>query len=89
MNNKPLKKSYQNAIAKIRELGFTEPPTSQTRTNPYSGQSCELEPLAVMIYDFVTTRTLVCGQHFTQQTWDNCRYVFMTLWPDAYMTLID
>ena len=84
-----IKKSYQNAIDKVRELGFKEPQTNEKRTNPFSGVSCELEPLAVMLYDFITVRNLTCGIHYTKQTWDNARYCFATLWPDEYYKLID
>jgi hypothetical protein len=83
------KKSYLNAVLKIRKLGFVEPATSEIRQNPYSGVSCELSPLAVMIYDFVTTTKFVCGKDYARQTWDNARYCFMEQWPDEYYKLID
>ena len=42
-----------------------------------------------MLYDFITTKTLVCGKDFTRQTWDNARYCFATEWPEQYYDLLD
>lgn len=84
-----MKKSFQNAIAAIRKLGFVEPTTPQERRNPYTGKTHTLVPLAVMVYDFITTRTFVCGKDYTRQTWDNARYGFMAEWPDEYYDLLD
>lgn len=84
-----LKKSYVNAIAKVRELKFVEPAMKENRTNPFTGSTHTLEPLACMLYDFITTRTLVCGRDYTRQTWDNARYAFLTLWPNEYYDLLD
>lgn len=84
-----MKKSYLNAIAKIRTLGFTEPAADEIRTNPFSGKARTLKPLAVMLYDFITTREFACGKDYSRQTWDNARYYFLTEWPEAYYDLID
>jgi hypothetical protein len=84
-----LMKSHLNAIERIRALGFKEPAEPQPRRNPYTGLQHTLEPLAVMLYDFITTRTLVCGKDFTRQTWDNARYCFNIQWPREYYDLLD
>ena len=91
-----MKKSYENAIAKIRELGFTEPSTKQERRNPITGVECILEPLACMLYDFIvfkfggTPSEMLCrGQKVTRQTWDHARWCFQTTWSDEYYKLID
>jgi hypothetical protein len=84
-----MKKSYLNAIEKVRALGFKEPSQPEFRVNPCTGASAKLLPLAVMLYDFITTRQFVCGKDYTRQTWDNARYCFCENWPDEYYKLID
>ncbi len=86
---KTLKKSYLNSIEKIKKLGFKEPAAAATRTNPFTGRSLTLQPLEVMLYDFITTRTFVCGQDYTRQMWDHARYAVLELNPQAYYDLID
>jgi len=54
-------------------------------TNPFSGRSCELEPEAVALYDFIK------GCEIFEQ-WEAMRVAldyFMTKWPGEYMTLLD
>lgn len=82
-------KNFLKSIEKVRALGFKEPAQNEVRTNPYTGRSHSLEPLAVMLYDFITTRDLVCGRDYTRGTWDNARYAFAEMWPDEYMNLLD
>lgn len=84
-----MKKSYQRAIDAIRALGFKEPAQPDTRTNPFTGKSRLLCPLACMLYDFITVKHLTCGKDYTRQTWDNARYCFLEQWPDEYYDLID
>ena len=89
MKTKPLNKTQVKLIATIGALGFREPSTPETRTNPFSGVTCALSPLACKVYDFVTTQHLVCGRDYTRKDWDNARYLFCAQWPNEYMDLID
>lgn len=84
-----MKKSFEKAITEIRKLGFTEPPAPATRVNPFTGACHVLEPLAVMVYDFITTAKFVCGRDYSRQTWDNARYGFAEVWPNEYYDLLD
>ena len=85
---KPLTKTQIKLIATIEKLGFREPSAPQPRTNPFSGATFTLSPLACKVYDFITTR-LVCGRDYTRKDWDNARYLFRAQWPNEYMDLID
>lgn len=92
-----MKKSYQNAVEKIRALGFTEPPAPEVRRNKFTGKQHLLQPLAVMLFDFITAPQdrdpkgfgLINGRPVTRQTWDNARYLFQTTWSDEYYDLLD
>jgi hypothetical protein len=88
---KKLMKSYQNALKKMHELGIRVGNESAERVNPYSGAKHTLEPLAVTLYDFIIDQHAagMVGRLFPVQTWDNARYLFLTLWPDEYYDLID
>lgn len=86
-----LMKSYQNALRKIHELGYTVGTESAMRSNPFTGVSRTLEPLAVTLYDFIIREYNAgnVGKRFPVSTWDNARYLFLTLWSDEYYDLID
>jgi hypothetical protein len=96
---KKLAKSQLNAIAKMEQFGVTLPAQAEIRSNPFTGVQVELCPLAVAMFDFITlsyknylaTRGVFSfnGHKFTVSTWDNSRYAFLALWPDAYYNLID
>lgn len=95
---RPLMKSYINAVLKMQELGITLPAQADKRTNPYSGMSHELTPIQLAIFDFIIEvarhyeKTFVLqyrGKKVTQSTFDNARYLFMTLWPNKYYDLLD
>jgi len=89
MTDKPISKSFQRAIDAAKRLGFTEPKMKMKISNPYTRVSCELEPLAVMMYNFITTKEFVCEKDFTRQEWDWARYGFMAQWPEEYYKLLD
>jgi len=84
-----MNKSQIKLIAKITEMGYVAPKSPEVRTNPYSGASRVLEPLACQLYDFVTTRHHVCGRDYTRAEWDRARYLFAEKWPPQYMDLLD
>ena len=86
---KPLKKSQLRVLATVDRLGYIIPGNGEVRTNPYSGAACLLCPLAVALYDFITTQNYCCGRDYTRTDWDNARYLFLELWPDEYYKLID
>lgn len=71
------------------KLGFEQPTAPQERTNPFTLRKHVLEPEAVQLYDFITTRKFVCGKDYTRQAWDNARYYFCTKWPTEYFELLD
>lgn len=54
-------------------------------TNPYSGKSVELEPLAVAMYDLIKGCELL-GDHNTMRT---AISMFIDRWPKEYFILLD
>ena len=54
-------------------------------TNPYSGVSVKLSPTAVALYDYIKGCEITGNYKF----FDQARYAFNTLWPEAYMNLLD
>jgi len=82
-------KAQVSLLTRLSALGFGEPSSPQPRTNPFSGATRTLTPLACKLYDFITARTLVCGRDYTRKDWDNARYMFMGNWSSEYMDLID
>jgi len=57
----------------------------ETVINPFSRQSCELEPLGVALYDYVIGAEAL-GLHDNKCKAIN---VFRKLYPDEYYTLLD
>ena len=102
INGKKLSKSQINLLAKLADkFNVTLSPIPAVRSNPYSGVSVALEPLAVTLFDFIIGKYragLVKGSSLASlsnpnaiptQVWDSSRYLFLALWPDAYYKLID
>jgi len=58
----------------------TEP---QTVTNPFSGESCVLEPEAVAMYDYIKGCE-ICGTDFSDVMEE-----FIKRYPEEYMILLD
>jgi len=54
--------------------------------NPYSGDKCMLEPVAVAIYDFIKGCEMT-GRY--GRDFNRARNTFCENWPDEYMTLLD
>jgi hypothetical protein len=97
-NGKKLLKSYVNAVIAMQNLGVTLPTNAETRGNRFTGVTHELTPIQLAIFDFVmatalnyeaTYRLSYNGQKVNQSTFDNARYLFMTLWPTKYYDLLD
>lgn len=86
---KTMKPSQLKLIEQVRALGFKEPQFPEARTNPFSGVRHGLQPTACMLYDFITTKNLVCGKDYTRKLWDECRMLFLEIWPDEYYDLLD
>jgi hypothetical protein len=76
-------------LGRIEKLGYLKPAQNEKRTNPFSGISHTLEPLACQLYDFVTTRHHTCGLDYTRADWDRARYWFLANWPREYYDLLD
>jgi hypothetical protein len=55
-------------------------------TNPYSQVSVLLPPKAVALYDFIKGCEML---RTSQKDFDQARYAFAELWPDAYIKLLD
>jgi hypothetical protein len=91
IDGKKLSKSELNLLKKIDALGVTGIETNERRSNPYSGVVRMLSPLAVTLYDFIIIQYNAgnVGKLFSVSLWDNCRYMFLKYWPDAYYDLID
>lgn len=64
---------------------------SETVFNPLSGAREILEPQAVALYDFIKGLELMIHQGKIKdiRTFDRARYLFLKLYPDAYMNLLD
>jgi hypothetical protein len=100
MSTPTLNKRQQKLITKL-DLPLPDGP--EERTNPYTGRSCILNPLAVALYDFITESNAI-GQldifrrppsvrykdkAYAIRDWDGARMIFRIMWPDEYMDLID
>ena len=54
-------------------------------TNPFSGRSCELEPLAVALYDYIKG----CEAMKEYKEMGLALGIFAAKWPSEYYTLLD
>ncbi len=90
-NGKKLTAPQKNLLAKLAKLGVRAATEPGVRTNPYSGTTHTLEPLAVTLYDFIwfQYKTGMVGKLFPVSVWDRARYMFANLWPTIYMDLLD
>jgi len=70
-------------IKGIGEVDIRE--NSEVVKNPFSGESCELEPEAVAIYDLAKGAEIL-GQYKLLR---KCLDYFMRKWPAEYMKLLD
>lgn len=60
---------------------------SETVTNPYSGQSVELDPLALSIYDFIWG--CVITNRTDHKDFSKAIRWFISNYPEEYMVLLD
>jgi len=58
---------------------------SEVIKNPFTGEEVLLEPTAVALYDYIKG----CEILGNYKEFDQARYAFCALWPDAYMKLLD
>lgn len=66
-------------------------PNTDIRTNPYSNETVELNELATRLYDKIKAieRVYQQGSKINTRDFDSLRYVFLTLFPDAWQKLLD
>jgi hypothetical protein len=86
-----LAKRHLATLKKIHKLGVTLRAEGATRTNPYSGISHQLSPLATTLYDFIINsyKFKMVGREVPVSLWDSSRHLFLEIWPDQYFDLID
>lgn len=85
-----LNKREAKLIETINRLGIVQSPRqTDFRVNPFSGKSVWLTAQLCQLYDFITTKNLVCGVDYTRRDWDLARMTFLKINPDAYYDLID
>ena len=94
INGKKLKPAQLNLLKKLDSLGVVikdELFLPNNRTNPFSGKTCCLPPLAATLYDWIilSYHNGKVGVEFPVSIWDRTRYLFLEFWPDEYYDLID
>lgn len=64
--------------------------TTVARRNPYSGVTREIPLEAAALLDWIVSiNPIGNGTKFTRADWDNARYTFNVVWPEAYYALVD
>lgn len=83
---KPLTKTEQTLLD---ELQIGKHPTIVT--HPFSKERFMLEPKAVALYDYIKgyEKMIHMGKTKNIRQFDTARYLFMKLWPNTYMNLLD
>jgi hypothetical protein len=91
IEGQPLAKRHLATLKKIHKMGIRPRAEGATRTNPYSGISHQLSPLATTLYDFIINsyQAGMVGRHVPVSLWDSSRHLFLEIWPDQYFDLID
>jgi hypothetical protein len=91
--NPVLKPVQQRLIDKLATKGLiTAPSGNHRRVNPYSNVVVELCPLAAGLTDWIVSPHRgpdIDSGKLARNDWDRARMLFVTLWPDAYYSLID
>ena len=67
----------------IRDLVVFDKP--ETVANPFTGESVELCPEAVAVYDWIKGAEMLCDYSSVEIGLG----IFMRNWPEAYMALLD
>ena len=94
--------SYKNSDGKLVKLTKTETKlvsklmvgdNPETIQNKISGAIVkDVDPLGVALYDYVMGSMMAYERGlpgFNVKDFDNARYLFLKLWPSAYMELLD
>ncbi len=89
-----MKKSFENALAKARTTSyFVEYSADGVATNPWSGVRVALNSQELTIYSWCRRwyDRYESGRptEVTVSTYDNMRYLFLSLNQNAYMELLD
>lgn len=89
-----LKPVQERLIAKLQTKGLVINSVlgTQPRANPFTGVTVTLEPLALALYDWIVSPSRgdeINAGKLAQNDWDRARYLFLTLWPDDYYSLLD
>ncbi len=88
-----MKKLTKGELNLMKEFGIEDvyaPPTV-IRTNIFSGEGVNLNTAAARIFDLVMgmQRQYDMGVKINVAKFDRLRYLFLKLWPDSYMSLLD
>lgn len=62
-------------------------PNGDIVTNPFSGESIYLDPLALSVYDFIWGCVVI--NYTDHKDFQKCMRWFMTHYPKEYMVLLD
>lgn len=83
---KPLSKTEQQLLD---ELEVKKHPTIVY--NSFSGEAVMLQPKAVALYDYIKGYELLINRGVTKniRQFDMAKELFMKLWPNSYMSLLD
>ncbi len=90
INGTKLSKSDKALLAQLEIFDHPE-----TVKNPFSGESVELEPIAVAVYDLVKGAEILAGRTTGSASADHAKSMrrgldfFAKFYPSEYMTLLD
>lgn len=90
--NPVLSPVQQRLIDKLQTKGLATLVSGSTRTNPYSGVTVELCPLAAALTDWIVSPQRgdeIAAGKLARNDWDRARYLFLALWPEPYYQLLD
>ena len=91
-NAKKLTTGEQNLLKKFKLDTFspTEPATFE-RSNVFTGSPSKLNTLGIRIFDLVISMQMAYdrGTKINIQDFDRLRHLFLKLFPDEYMNLLD
>lgn len=92
----PFSKTEQRVLDVVEKYSFSLPKERQTRTNPHNGRTHLLDPLAVLLYDFIVSPCIgrIVGQPtskggINRRDWNGARYIFLRRWSKEYDDLLD
>lgn len=91
MSTKKMTTGELNLMKKFDITNVDAPPTT-VRYNRFSGVPADLNEAAAKIYDLIQDMQDKYDRgdpSFKVQDFDRLRYLFLKLWPDEYMDLLD